>query len=56
MTACIGKWKNYIYRGLYALVYCGIFLAAGHAYLGIPQVTKRHIPVAAFLLVLLFVL
>ena len=55
MTACIGKWKNYIYRGLYALVYCGIFLAAGHAYLGIPQVTKRHIPVAAFLLVLLFV-
>lgn len=54
MTEHIGKWKNYIYRGLYALVYCGIFLAAGHAYLGIPQVTKHHIPVVAFLLVFTF--
>lgn len=54
MTEYIGAWKNYIYRVLYACVYCGIALAVGHGYLGIGQMNRRHLFVTAFLFVLVF--
>lgn len=55
MAEYMVKWKNYIYRALYAGIYCGILLAAGHGYLGIPQVGRRELAVVVFLFVLVFV-
>ncbi|MDD5900199.1 MAG: transglutaminaseTgpA domain-containing protein [Lachnospiraceae bacterium] len=55
MTEYIDKWKNYIYRSLYTVVYCGIFLSVSHRYLGISAISRSHIIMEAFFLVLLIV-